>query len=187
MRRLPRAAPPGTRWNYSTGETHLLGVLVNAATHRTLADYLSLRIWAPYGMEQWAWWGTDRSDQELGGCCLQATLRDYARFGQFVLEGGRIGGQTVVPDGWFADATVRHVDTTHPGWGYGYLWWVRADGTFDAIGIHGQLLHVDPKRQLVVVINSAWPEATSIPRARARDAMIRRIAEALDAAPSGSN
>lgn len=68
MRKLPREEPPGTKWAYKTGETHLLGVLVTSATKQTLADYLSSKIWAPYGMEQHAMWTTDRTAHELAGC-----------------------------------------------------------------------------------------------------------------------
>jgi CubicO group peptidase (beta-lactamase class C family) len=185
MRKRPRVATAGTRWNYSTGETHLLGALLATATHRALADYLSERIWTPYGMEHFATWSTDRSDAELAGCCLQATLRDFARFGQFVLEGGRIHGRAVVPPGWFAEATRASVATPYTGRGYGYLWWVRTDGSFDAIGIHGQLLHVDPSRELVVVIASAWPEATSPERSVARDSLLQLIS--TEASPPGAS
>ena len=181
MRRLSREAPPGTKWVYKTGETHLLGVLVAAATGQSLADYLSATIWKPYGMERAASWSTDRSQHELAGCCLQASLRDFARFGQFVIDGGRIGGRSVVPEGWFEAATKTQVVTSYPGVGYGYQWWTREDGTFDAIGIHGQLIHIDPARRLVVAINSAWPEATSPDRSAARNRMIATLAAMLDA------
>ena len=86
MRRLPAEAEPGKKWVYKTGETDLLGVLVSSATGQTLSNYLSKKIWVPYGMEQKATWILDRTDHELAGCCLQAKLRDYARFGQFVLD-----------------------------------------------------------------------------------------------------
>jgi len=101
MRKLPREAPPGTKWVYKSGETHLLGVLVTSATRQPLAEYLSAKLWVPYGMEQSAVWTTDRTHHELAGCCLQAALRDFARFGQFVLDGGRVDGKSIVPDGWF--------------------------------------------------------------------------------------
>ena len=181
MRALTREAPPGTKWAYKTGETHLLGALVAAATKQPLANYLSAKIWAPYGMEQAASWMIDRSGTELGGCCLQATLRDFARFGQFVLDDGKIAGQSVVPDGWFAEATRQHWPTTYPERGYGFQWWTGAGNTFDAIGIHGQLIHVDPARRLVVVTNSAWPEATNRERTFARLRILDAIAAALDA------
>jgi CubicO group peptidase (beta-lactamase class C family) len=181
MRRLPREAPPGTKWVYKTGETHLLGVLVTSATKQTLASYLSAKIWAPYGMEQTATWTTDRKHHELAGCCLQAALRDFGRFGQFVLDGGRIDGRSIVPDGWFAAATRKQFPTTDPNRGYGYQWWTLDGQTFAAIGIHGQLIYVDPPRRLVVAINSAWPVATGAERSAARREFLDLIAAAVDA------
>ncbi len=180
MRRLPAEASPGTRWAYKTGETHLLGVLVSSATGRNLADYLSAKLWAAYGMEGSASWSIDRSGHELAGCCLQAALRDYARYGQFVLEGGRVGDEPIVPDGWFEDATRTRVQIGSPGMGYGYQWWTADDGTFKAIGIHGQLIHIDPARRLVVAINGAWREAGSLARWAARDGFLRAIATEID-------
>ena len=92
MRRLPRAAPAGTRWNYSTGETNLVGVLVGQATKKPLATYLSEKIWVPAGMEQQATWILSRTGKEISGCCLQAAPRDFARFGLFILNGARVNG-----------------------------------------------------------------------------------------------
>lgn len=181
MRKLPREAPPGIKWVYKTGETHLLGVLVTSATRQTLASYLSARIWAPYGMEQPATWTTDRKHHELAGCCVQAALRDFARFGQFVLDGGRIDGRSVVPDGWFEAATRKQFATTYPNRGYGYQWWTMDGQSFAAIGIHGQLIYVDPPRRLVVAINSAWPVATGTERSAARLDFLNLIASAVDA------
>lgn len=180
MKDLPRAAEPGTRWNYSTGETSLIGVLVSRATGRPLADYLSETIWRPYGMERDAAWMIDEAGQEPGGCCLVASLRDWGRFGQFVLDGGVIDGRSVVPDGWFADATAKQAETGAPGEGYGFLWWTEDDGDFAAHGIFGQAIHIDPERRLVVVILSAWPTATGRARSNARDALLARIVEAVD-------
>ncbi|HEX4566881.1 MAG TPA: serine hydrolase domain-containing protein, partial [Vicinamibacterales bacterium] len=85
VRRLPREAPPGTKWVYKTAETNLVGVLVAEATGRKLADYLSEKIWRRYGMERDAEWMIDDVGHEQGGCCLAVTLRDYGRFGQFIV------------------------------------------------------------------------------------------------------
>ncbi|MCP3963896.1 MAG: serine hydrolase [bacterium] len=180
MRGLPAEAEPGTKWVYKTGETHLLGVLVSSATGQTLSGYLSAKIWRPYGMEQSASWTTDRTDHELAGCCLQVASRDYARFGQFVLDGGRIEGRSIVPDGWFEAATRTQVRIGAPGRGYGYQWWTSDDGSFRAIGIHGQLIHIDPVRRLVVAINSAWPEATNPQRSAATAGFLGAIATVID-------
>jgi len=180
MRKLPREAAPGSKWVYKTGETNLIGVLVSAATHRTLADYLSEKIWRPYGMEQDAAWMIDERGQEAGGCCLSASLRDFGRFGMFILGGGLAGGKPVLPEGWIASATRKQAEIGEPGLGYGYQWWTQDDGTFNALGIFGQAIHLDPKRKLVIVTSSAWPQATGREPQAARAALFDAVARALD-------
>jgi CubicO group peptidase (beta-lactamase class C family) len=179
MRKLPREAPPGTKWVYKTGETHLLGVLVSEATKRPLAQYLSEKIWAPYGMEHDAAWEIDPTNSEMAGCCLHVALRDYARFGQFILDGAKIDGRSIVPDGYLEAATSTQVETSIPGRGYGYQWWTSPSGRFAAIGIHGQMIDVDPKRRIVIVTSSAWPEPTSQARSDARAELVRRLTVAM--------
>lgn len=179
MRQLKRAAEPGTRWHYSTGETSLVGVLVSRATGMTLANYLSQTLWQPYGMEREAAWMIDESGQEPGGCCLVATLRDWGRVGQFILDDGVINGRRVVPETWFAQATSRQADIDIPGRGYGFQWWSFDDGYFEARGIFGQTIHIDPDLQLVVVILSAWPVASSENEDSARSAFLSAIREAV--------
>jgi CubicO group peptidase (beta-lactamase class C family) len=155
MKALKRAGPPGKDFLYNTGETDLAGLLVSAAVGKPLAQYLSEKIWAPFGMESDALWPKDTGGHERGGCCLNMTLRDYARFGLFALGGGVAGGRPVVPAGWMKEATTAH-NTAPP---YGYFWWIRRDGGYQATGIHGQGIHVLPQQQLVVAVNSAWPLA----------------------------
>jgi CubicO group peptidase (beta-lactamase class C family) len=179
MRKLPAEVEPGTRWVYKTGETHLLGVLVNLATGQSLSDYLSSKIWAPYGMQGKATWLLNQTGHELGGCCLQMCLRDLGRFGQFVLEGGHIEGESIVADNWFQSATHTQVPLWF-GWGYGYQWWTMIDGTFRAIGVHGQMLHIDPERQLVIAIFSAWPEAESDLRRMAVIGFLNMVTKQID-------
>ena len=123
LRRLPREVPPGTRWHYSTGETNLVGVLLSQATKKPLATYLSEKIWVPAGMEQQATWILSRTGQEISGCCIQAATRDFARFGLFILNGARVDGQSIVPEGWLAEATTERTGIGQPGRGYGYQWW----------------------------------------------------------------
>lgn len=175
MRRLRRAAEPGTRWHYSTGETSLVGVLIARATGQPLADYLSKKIWRPYGMERDAAWMIDDNGQEPGGCCLVASLRDWGRVGQFVLDGGVIDGKPVVPDDWFAAATTKQIDIGTPGRGYGFQWWTHDDGSYEARGIFGQYIHFEPEQRMVVVILSAWPTASSREATRARGELLDAI------------
>jgi CubicO group peptidase (beta-lactamase class C family) len=180
VRKLPREAPPGTKWVYKTAETNLVGVLVAEATGRKLADYLSEKIWRPYGMERDAVWMIDDVGHEQGGCCLGMTLRDYGRFGQFVLDGARVGGRSIVADNWLPEATRTQV-STGGGSGYGYQWWTTDGGTFEGRGIYGQTLHLDRARHLVIVINSAAETPTDRAAGQARQDFIAAVNAAVDA------
>ena len=181
LRRLPRAAPAGTRWNYSTGETNLVGVLLARAIKKPLATYLSEKVWVPAGMEQQATWILSRTGKEISGCCIQAATRDYARFGVFVLDGARVDGTSVVADGWFAEATTKRADIGQPGRGYGYQWWTYDDGSFAARGIFGQGIFIDPKRTLVIASNANWAGgARDATASAAREGFYRAVQKAID-------
>jgi CubicO group peptidase (beta-lactamase class C family) len=167
MKGLPRAGQPGTIWNYSTGETQIVSELIRAAVKRPVSQYLSERIWAKFGMESDAiWWLDSANGQEIGGGGFNATLRDYGRFAQFVLNGGVVGGKSIVPDGWFAEAGSSKVISGKTV-GYGYMWWIPDvsanpihQGAFMGRGIFGQSMYVNPKEKLVVVVLSARPKPT---------------------------
>jgi CubicO group peptidase (beta-lactamase class C family) len=160
MRKLPREAPAGTKWVYKTGETNLIGVLVSSATKKSLSAYLSEKIWKPYGMAQDAVWITGSTGHEISGCCVSASLHDYARFGQFILDGAKADGKRVVPDDWLSFATTKQADIGNPGRGYGYQWWTNDDGSFAAQGIFGQGIFIDPKRRLIIATNGNWKIAS---------------------------
>lgn len=181
MRKLPRAHPPGEVWHYNTGETNLIGVLVSSATKKPLAQYLQEKVWQPAGMEAAATWLQGRTGHEIAGCCIQAATRDYARFGVFVLGGGKAGGRQIVPADWFAQATVKQKDIGDPGHGYGFQWWTYDDGSVAAQGIFGQGIFIDPKRQLVIASNANWTRATKGPEPEAREAFYRQVQQLIDA------
>jgi CubicO group peptidase (beta-lactamase class C family) len=153
----PRVAPPGTRFNYSTGETDLAGVVLRAAIGNNLATYLAHKIWTPM-MESPAYWATHGAGGgERGGCCLYATLRDYGRLAQFVLDDGvRTDGTRVLPPGWIHESTTPSPASK----GYGYLWWLGDDHTFRAAGIYGQGIYFNPAKNLAIVVLSAWTAAS---------------------------
>jgi len=183
MRRLPREAPAGSKWVYKTGETNLIGVLVSQATGRTLSDYLSEKVWKPYGMEQDAVWMTGSTGHEISGCCVSASLRDYARMGEFILEGGRIHGKPILPADWLAQATHKQADIQNPGHGYGYQWWTNDDGSFAARGIFGQSIFIDPARKLIVATFGDWPKAVdSKGLGASREAFFKTVQAAVPAA-----
>ena len=184
LAKLPREWPAGTHWNYNTAETDLLGILVQRATRQSLASFLSQTIWKPYGMASDAYWLKDECDgSDTGGSGLSATLADYARIGQFMLDGGRIDGKPVIADAWMHGALTRQQDVDSPGRGYGYLWWTDEDGSYAAIGIFGQMVYVDPARQLVIVQLGAWPQATSKALMASRQAFVAAVKRAADATP----
>jgi CubicO group peptidase (beta-lactamase class C family) len=180
MRTLPREAPAGSKWVYKTGETNLIGVLVSKATKKKLSDYLSEKIWAPFGMEQDASWLLGSTGHEISGCCLQASTRDFARVGVFMLGGGQIGGVSILPDGWIASATTKKADIAQAGRGYGYQWWTNDDGSYAAQGIFGQGIFIDPKRNLAIASNSNWPSATDEASAKARLEFYAKVQAAVD-------
>jgi CubicO group peptidase (beta-lactamase class C family) len=170
MRRLPREAPPGAKFVYKTGETDLAGILLSNAVHKPMAQYLSEKIWAPFGMEADAYWIEDIAGHERGGCCMSLTLRDYGRLGLFLAGDGIAGGRRVLPAGWVKDATSPHV--TDPP--YGYFWWLTPGG-YEAQGIFGQSVSVFPDDHLVIVQNAAWPAAWDDKLDEARMAMIAAV------------
>jgi CubicO group peptidase (beta-lactamase class C family) len=157
MGQRPRRAPAGQRFNYSTGETDLAGAALRAAVGRTLSDYLSEKIWRPFGMQADAYWITMRgSDLERGGCCISATLRDYGRIGLVALGNGRAAdGTTALPEGWMRESTQPSPSSK----GYGMYWWLRPDGRYFASGSFGQHIEIAPAERTVVAIQSYWPHA----------------------------
>lgn len=174
----PRAASPGSRFNYNTGETHLAGAVLRSAVGNNLASYLHQQIWEPFGMESDANWVlVERGGAEHGGCCISATLRDYARIGLFVLDDGTLpDGRRVLPEGWIAESVAPSPARS----GYGYLWWLDGDGSFSARGIFGQLIHIDPAADLVIAMHGAWPEPTSADRSAHRAAFLAAVKAALN-------
>ena len=179
MARLPREAKPGTKFVYKTGESDLIGVLLSNATHKHPADYLSEKIWAKFGMEQDAVWMLDQTGLELGGCCISMTLRDYGRFGMFMLGGGVAGGEQVLPPAYVKDATAKQIQSDFGPLGYGFQWWIHGKGAYEAIGIFGQSIFVDPAEHLIIVTNSAWPEADAEKYYIVHNAYVEAVTKAL--------
>jgi CubicO group peptidase (beta-lactamase class C family) len=161
MKSLPRAAEPGTKNNYNTGETQVVAEVLRADVGRPLATYLADRIWSRFGMETDASWWLDSPDGvEIGGSGFSATLRDYGRFGLFILSGGVAAGDSILPAGWIEEATTPKTLRDGTPLEYGYLWWPGRDSTFMAMGIHGQYLYVNRAAQVVIVAWGARPHPT---------------------------
>ena len=169
MASLPRAGEPGTVWNYSTGETQVAGALVKAAVGKPVSEYLSEKIWTKAGMESDAtWWLESPEGLEVGGSGLSATLRDYARFGLLLLNEGIIDGKESLPKGWMKEAGAQQMIGGEKV-DYGYMLWPVVDsdyatneGAYEAVGIFGQHVYVNPKENLVIAVWGAQPKPTTV-------------------------
>ncbi|MDJ0789393.1 MAG: serine hydrolase [Myxococcota bacterium] len=177
---FPRAAEPGASFNYNTAETQVLAWALREATGESLAAGLARKVWAPLGMAHDASWALDREGPdgtEVAGCCLNATLRDWARLGQLHLRGGRTpDGRVLLSPEWVEGLARTQAPHLAPGvavpgspWGYGFHWWHLSDGVFAARGVYGQYIWVDPSRDVVIALASAW----DVPWGEAQDAPVR--------------
>lgn len=173
LRTRPRANPPGTQFYYNTGDTFLLSHILSRATGMTVSDYCSDKVWKPMGCEQDGFFILDSDDgHEVVGSCCGASLRDYARWGLLMLSDGVIDGRRLLPEGWVKASTsptapnfafdfggergvAGEADSAFTG--YGYLWWTREGGDYQALGSYGQWIYVSPAHNAVAVILGAVP------------------------------
>jgi CubicO group peptidase (beta-lactamase class C family) len=199
---LPRAEPQGVVFNYSTVESCLLGAVVVAATGRPMADYCAEKIWGPAGMEADGYWLLESEDGlEMGGFGVNARLRDFGRFGQWVLEDGTaFGGRRILPPGWRdlagqPDSAATAFGRLMPGSpaGYGYHWWALPGapyrdgihaGAFLALGAFGQRIYVNPAERLVIVVLSAWRQSHDLDAEAETVALLRAMVVALRPDPA---
>ena len=184
---LSRVAAPGARFNYNTGETYLLGAVLQGATGKRLEQYLSEKVWQPAGMESSAtWWLESPGGIPLAGAGLSATLRDYGRFGLFVLENGNTNGRHILPDDWLAEAGSPKV-VSGKTVDYGYMWWpvVAPDdvhrGAFRAQGLFGQFIYLNPAENLVIVVLCSRPKPPGLRGVIDDNAFFGAVAKALRA------
>jgi CubicO group peptidase (beta-lactamase class C family) len=177
LRNKPRDAEPGEKFNYNTAETNLAGTLLRSAIGNNLSTYLSEKIWQPFGMESDGSWNlTEQGGGEAGGCCINATLRDYGRIGLFALADGRLAdGKEVLPADWMKDST-----TPSKGYeGYGYFWWLAGKDAFSASGIFGQGIYVNREENVVIALHSARSVASDDKDWAWQDLLYEAITEAI--------
>ncbi|WP_265529137.1 serine hydrolase domain-containing protein [Sphingomicrobium marinum] len=170
-----RAAEPGMTFNYSTAETNLVGTLVERAVGRSLADYAREKIVGPAGFEGDLFWQVDPVGQNIGGCCLMLRLADYARFGQWFLEGTPDGNAGSVLSAEYRQAAITPATAfeSAPGYGYGYQWWTYP-GAYGAQGIFGQGITIVPSQNVVIAYVGNWSTAASGGRRQELQAAITR-------------
>ncbi|MCG6889508.1 MAG: beta-lactamase family protein [Gammaproteobacteria bacterium] len=163
----------GEKFQYRSIETDVLAHCLQRVTGTRLAELVSRELWQPLGCEESADFTVDPAGYALACGGLNATLRDYARFGQLLLQQGRLDANQLVPADWIAD--IHNADHSlfgkpytqaTPNGGYRNQFWIEDVDRpgFMARGVFGQLIYVDPATDLVMVKLSSWPEFTSVPR-----------------------
>jgi CubicO group peptidase (beta-lactamase class C family) len=182
-----RVASPGTRWNYASIETLVLGLVLREAIRKPITDYLREKIWQPIGAEADASWAVDSRGQEVTYCCFNAVLRDYARLARLLAHDGMWEGRQLIPRQWILDATtVRPGDTylspgvATPFDGYGYQVWIQAGSKriFVLRGLHGQFIFVDPGSELIMVHTAVRQKPNDPANAETRalwDAVVQQL------------
>jgi CubicO group peptidase (beta-lactamase class C family) len=152
---LPLSDAPGSTFNYSTGQSHLLSAVISESTGTSLCEFAHANLLGPLGITA-EHWGRDPQGYFSGGYNLYLTPRELAKFGLLLLRKGRWGGRQLVPESWVADS-VRWQQDTGDGWGYGYQSWLTRMDNHDvhvAWGFGGQLVYVIPDLDLVIVMTT---------------------------------
>lgn len=161
----------GTGFHYRTANTEVIGWLVARVTGMSVADYLEEKIWSKIGMERAALFQVDEYGTPFSGGGLNASLRDLARFGELMRNGGRYGDEQILhPDvvkdirrGAEHPAFKAPIHESMAGWSFRSMWWVTGNDNeaFMARGVHGQSLYIDPTRELVIVRFASHPVAAN--------------------------
>lgn len=189
-----RVRKHGEKFQYRSIETDVLAHCLERVTQTRLADLVSQELWQPLGCEESACFTVDPAGYALACGGLNATLRDYARFGQMLLQQGKVKDRQLVPAEWVAD--IHNADHSlfaepytqaAPNGGYRNQFWIEDVDRpgFMARGVFGQLIYVDPGDNMVVVKLSSWPEFTSVPRLKTALNAIHALGKFLNRSASG--
>jgi CubicO group peptidase (beta-lactamase class C family) len=158
----PMMREPGTKFNYSSGESALLAHIFFRATGVDIEEYAARHLFAPLGITNWQWKRTPSGTIDTeGGLYLEA--RDLARIWQLWLQGGRWNGATVVSEAWVRESVTPHIPTSTRAGApqYGYKWWLYSNPVqkdkliWAGSGFGGQFPMAFPDQDMVVVFN-AW-------------------------------
>ena len=155
---LPLSNEPGTLFHYSTGASHVMSAVLTEATGMSTCDFAHRHLFEPLGIEA-EFWGVDPQGYFTGGHSISMTAREIARFGQLFLNEGSWFGEQLMPGWWVAASTSPRIDIGNNYAGYGYYWWLNHIATYDmysALGAGGQILHVIPELDLVMVTTHSF-------------------------------
>lgn len=152
--RNPETTPRTDNWRYQNTDSMLLGGILENATGQNVLNYADVNLFSAIGMT--ATWWTDEAGHALTYCCIDATSRDFARFGLLIARDGKWRNTQVVSKDWVDEATAVSV-TLSSDTGYGLQWWINSDlGYFYAAGFHKNHIYIFPQHDLVIVRNSNY-------------------------------
>ena len=145
------AFEPGTKSEYMSVDTQMLGMIIKKVTGKRVSDYFSKNVWQAVGAKYPATWNVDRvGGTEKTFCCFNASAIDYGRIGMLFLNGGYAGPNKVIDKAWLERMTTP-VTTLDRNWGYGAQVWHPYPNTTLALGLHGQFIFVNPATRTVIV------------------------------------
>ena len=144
---------PGKSFKYLSGDTQLLGMVIEKATNSTLSDFLEKHFWNPMGAENNALWQIDSKENgmEKSYCCFSATARDFARFGKLYINKG-MWDETKILDSVYVNLSLKPVFEKTPYYGYG--WWLyefEGKKVFTMNGHRGQFVISFPDENIIIV------------------------------------
>ncbi len=166
LKHLKVAYPPGTHFEYQSGATQILGLVLQAALKpKSITEYFQEKIWTPIGAEYDASWSLDQKNgTEKTFCCINACAYDFAKIGQLMLNKGQWNGKEIVSQQWVNESIRQDIQKVGVDY-YHYQWWIsptfKIDGDFYAQGFLGQYIYVNPKKNLVIVRLGKNPGKTS--------------------------
>jgi len=193
---LTREREQGTFMHYVSIDTHVIGMVLRAATGKSIEEYFQEKLWTKLNTERDAIFITDTTGEPmvLGG--LNLITRDFARMGMLYRDGGKLNGEQIVPSQWIEDSITPDAphlvpgkrDSSNTNFGYGYQWWLpeNPDQEFLAIGIYGQYIYINRKHNVVIAKNSADRNfmANDFESKDIAVAAFRAIAQSLTSQPS---
>jgi CubicO group peptidase (beta-lactamase class C family) len=175
----PLDAKPGSRWQYSTGDTAVLGRIIGDTAHVSGAAYqayLHKRLFDPLGINPVVA-GVDRAGRWRAGWQTNTTTRNFAKLGLLYLRDGVWENKQFLSSSW-----VNFVRTPSPAYlGYGGQFWLDGDGSFRMIGLYGQTVHIIPDLDLIIAINNGGSDFPMV------DAFRNAQAPSCGAAPAAVN
>jgi CubicO group peptidase (beta-lactamase class C family) len=159
----PMSDPPGSRFNYNSGNPYVLSALITRKTGQSAFDFAKKELFEPLGITSARWGQVDAQGVTDGEAGLFLSPHDMARLGYLYLHEGTWDGRQIIPSSWVARAKEGKVSATN-GFHYANLWWsLRRQGALLALGRHSQAILVLPKLDIVAVMTGILRDSEVFP------------------------